>query len=745
MIFLNGLLALGALAFAVPLAIHLLFRNRFEIVDWGAMRFLESVVRVNRRRMLLRNWLLLLLRCAIPILLAFCLARPVLTGWQTLPGDEPVTMVLALDTSYSLAAQIDPSARRIDRIVSTAQELVSTLPRGSDVMLLTSASVEGKEPANEFRGDPQSAMTALQTIRIGGGPLSIESLLSEALRKVSSATTQRRQIVLLTDDLAGDFSQSQLDSFESIGQRRSAQSPAPSIAWIDAWQSTRSQSNNRQITRLEPMQSASVPGQRIMWTVEARVDGDAPTTTTLDVRVDGAVSQSLPLAFRGGLATAAFETAFEEVGRHVVEVALPAEDDFEPDDRARANYLVMPPLDVWLVDGNPSDQPLQSDTDFLAIALSPFSLAGEESVDLFRTFRVAERQLNSKKNDPPKIVVLADVDALRRENVDWLREFVELRGGTLVVFAGPSTDPDWFDKQLLSSDSKPLLPMSYGELKSVDPNQPGRKIEETRLTYPPLASFAREAKGTLASVEVASYLTMQARPTEPQPNVIMRLENGDPLAAVGKVGSGHVMQFATTANDRWTSLPRRLAYVPLMQRLFMHLAIGESQLTTPSAGEPILIPIQSMADQQSDPASPKKGGDVKPGKPDESAPSETGQWRVTTPTGENHSLTADDETLSFVETDVAGTYRFESENQQIIYSAINVPEADLKRTPADVEVRSEAAKRIGASRYDSVSAYQDDDSTRRFGRGVWRYLLLALLAAMIAEPFLQQRGAKVAS
>ncbi|HBJ37206.1 MAG TPA: hypothetical protein DDZ51_21115, partial [Planctomycetaceae bacterium] len=82
MILINWLLGFGALAFTVPLAIHLLFRNRFEVVDWGAMQFLQSVVRQNRRRMQLRNLLLLLIRCAIPMLLAFCMARPVMTQWR---------------------------------------------------------------------------------------------------------------------------------------------------------------------------------------------------------------------------------------------------------------------------------------------------------------------------------------------------------------------------------------------------------------------------------------------------------------------------------------------------------------------------------------------------------------------------------------------------------------------------------------------------------------------------------------
>ena len=58
MTFVNGILALGALAFSVPLVIHLLFRSRFRTVDWGAMHLLDTVVRINRRRIQLLHLLL---------------------------------------------------------------------------------------------------------------------------------------------------------------------------------------------------------------------------------------------------------------------------------------------------------------------------------------------------------------------------------------------------------------------------------------------------------------------------------------------------------------------------------------------------------------------------------------------------------------------------------------------------------------------------------------------------------------
>ena len=77
MTFLNGILALGAVAALVPLIIHLFNRSRFKIVAWGAIHLLESVLRKNRRQVELEQIILLIIRCIIPILLALALARMV--------------------------------------------------------------------------------------------------------------------------------------------------------------------------------------------------------------------------------------------------------------------------------------------------------------------------------------------------------------------------------------------------------------------------------------------------------------------------------------------------------------------------------------------------------------------------------------------------------------------------------------------------------------------------------------------
>jgi len=135
---------------------------------------------------------------------------------------------------------------------------------------------------------------------------------------------------------------------------------------------------------------------------------------------------------------------------------------------------------------------------------------------------------------------------------------------------------------------------------------------------------------------------------------------------------------------------------------------------------------------------------------------EGSKWTVTTPDSQTHAIVgvkedqqaADaqaakaDAKLIWPLARLAGGYRFESEDGKIIWSAVNVPAADLKVAMVDPTMIAQAAERLGVKHYASTSDFLVDDGNRRFGRSVWHYVLIALIAAMILEPVVQQRRGK---
>ena len=56
-------------AAAIPVLVHLISRSRHREVKWGAMHLIELTLQQKQNRMRVENWLLMLLRCLLPLLL----------------------------------------------------------------------------------------------------------------------------------------------------------------------------------------------------------------------------------------------------------------------------------------------------------------------------------------------------------------------------------------------------------------------------------------------------------------------------------------------------------------------------------------------------------------------------------------------------------------------------------------------------------------------------------------------------
>ena len=78
------LLAIGVAALLIPPLIHLLNRRRFDVVEWGAMQFLQ-ISETTRRRLLIEELLLMLLRISLLAVLVFALAQRVRAPGRSCP------------------------------------------------------------------------------------------------------------------------------------------------------------------------------------------------------------------------------------------------------------------------------------------------------------------------------------------------------------------------------------------------------------------------------------------------------------------------------------------------------------------------------------------------------------------------------------------------------------------------------------------------------------------------------------
>src|SRR5213078_5359826 len=134
MSFLNPFLLFGSLALAIPILIHLVRREKSEIIPFSSLMFLLKVPKRSIRQQKIKNLLLMALRLLILALLVGAFARPYLTqpSRPTANANSNRGVVLLLDTSYSMQY-----GNNFDKLKSEARKRIDSV-RAGDRMALVS-------------------------------------------------------------------------------------------------------------------------------------------------------------------------------------------------------------------------------------------------------------------------------------------------------------------------------------------------------------------------------------------------------------------------------------------------------------------------------------------------------------------------------------------------------------------------------------------------------------------------------
>jgi hypothetical protein len=144
-------------------------------------------------------------------------------------------------------------------------------------------------------------------------------------------------------------------------------------------------------------------------------------------------------------------------------VSLAADDLLAADNRRSAAIELLESVPVLLVDGDPGTQPLQGETDYLSVALTPWTFGRVPLTDLLETQVVPPAQFTDALLKTARVVVLANVPRLSDQQLEWLNTWVR-GGGALLVTAGNRLDLDWHRQKFWNAGSG-LLPAEWGEVR----------------------------------------------------------------------------------------------------------------------------------------------------------------------------------------------------------------------------------------------------------------------------------------
>lgn len=565
MTFLNAFLALGAAAFTIPLVIHLLNRSKYLTIDWGAMQFLSGTLQVNSRRMQWKQWLLLLIRCMIPVLLALAMSRPILQAWRDSGGGGAMSMAIVLDDSLSMqrsdgggsdAGNALASVRRFDRAVTAARGLLEQLPAGSSAALVLGGSPSQMLPEHQ----PSRLIERLDALGQSqgySGRLAIEQAVGSSLDWLNGSQHPRRQLVVISDFQASQWESSDRDMVRELAGRIATQPVKIGWSWLaisggDAVEDA----PNVAVVRLDCVPTMVSPFTQL------QVTGTLWNPSKTAVQVPVVLSQGFEELERQSVqispeATSVVRFAWKPKSSGDIELQLSLDlDDACVADNALSTILrVREPQKVLFIDGDRKNEAMKSESDFFRLALTPFSMLRGEPGDLFTARAVDVGGWNEEDLRAVQAVVCCNVPNLNVEQQRWLREFVE-RGGGLVLCMGDKSQIEQFNGWE-STQRQGLRP---GRLSS-------RSEWTGRLgtTATPFFEMSKASMDSLLSTQFEHRYEMEVE--EEQANVGLAFSDGKPWLISTPIGKGRCVWMLSSCDDADSNLISRPAFVPMVQKL----------------------------------------------------------------------------------------------------------------------------------------------------------------------------------
>lgn len=716
MTFLNALLAFGATAFSVPLIIHLLNRSKYLTIDWGAMQFLDASVKVNSRRIQWKQLLLLLIRCLIPVLLALAMARPLIQTWKDTAGSTPMSLAILLDDSLSMQSVNDKQGRigekrnRIQQAVAQIQKILEELPAGSDASVIL-----GGKPVEMWAQHQPSELSkrllALNDRTESAGRLDLSEAARSAASWLEKSSNPRRHLLLVSDFQASEWKSTQQDLSRDLAKQLASRNVP--IAWsflnaatpAEAAVKDAASETNVSILSVESIPSQVVPQGKLTISVTLQNDSQeaAQVPMVLMEGLDEVERQSVTIA-ANSTSTVRFVWSPTKAEDTLIKVFADY-DDASPQDHSMTKVVrVREPAKVLIIDGDRKREAMQSESDFVRLALTPFSLLRGEPGDLFTTSVVDAGGWNEAMLKDTDGVICCNLPDLNPDQRKSLRAFVE-RGGGLLFCLGEKVQVD----KLNAWES-----ISEGGLRIGAWTTRTAWEGSIKPTSSPAFELSKASLDSLSSARFVARNTLKLDDALTTPPVTsIAYQDDQPFLVSAAIGAGRCFWMSSSCDDDDSNLPSLPVFLPLVQRMmttairwpagWKETPLGETWIENPSQATKLSVQLPGLTTRELA---------IEPNKP------------IDLGTGR----------LEGVGQAMAGERR--------LYNGFATSSADRKqelaRTLLAPEELETLAKSASASVHNDADHWLNQERSNSNGKELWTWFWLGLLALFFAEMFLQQ-------
>lgn len=449
---------------ALPIIIHLMNRRRYQIVNFSAVEFLRRAVKRTRRRVLLEDLLLLILRTLAVLLLILALAHPGANPDDILGARPARAEVLVLDGSLSMNLR-EAGASSFERAVARGVERLNDLESGRGD--LAAVILAGTEAERTAYGNPEEVRAALLELTSSGmGRAAMAQALAMARQTAAALMNEgpeRVNVTVLTDLQATgwDLSGSEGEALRTLAADGYA------LSVVDTGGARR---RNTAVTWLDVEPAEISPGEFGEAHARIRNFGEESRRVRATLTLDGVpVAQTELSLGREEEQVWTHPISPAETGTRAVEVQLDG-DELTGDDRRGFIVRVRPAPRVLLV-GEPAPG---GQAEGVYGSVRQFLDLGPQAP--VRLDSRSPGRLDAAILHETDVVVLADPGRLPVTAVRALVEFSDRGGGILLALGTETAQADEFLKSLggpdLSFHSIAPVQSPTARLRMNDPEHP---------------------------------------------------------------------------------------------------------------------------------------------------------------------------------------------------------------------------------------------------------------------------------
>lgn len=563
----------GLAALGVPLVVHWLTRPRPTTLPFSAIRFLREAVRQRRAFDRLRDFIVLALRGAALLLLAWAIGRPL---WGTQPLVQPdeagqLPRVILLDVSHSMAAQAD-GVQVFQRARALAAEylpdepnlranviLIGARPRAVFGRLSSNAAalreeVGAAEPRPE-RADVQAAV----------------NLAGEMLAGFDRDTPC--EVVVISDFQRANWSGVDFAPLPA-GAKIQMESVAPNkrpdnLAILKVAVSGRAEDGHD--TRLE-------------------IDVGNYTQTSRTAKIDIALESG---SYRAegvcppGTTTLSIEAPVRGAGWQAGEASLVGNQDVLPGDDRRPFVLNIRSAPRFALITRESPETRPSSSYFLERALAAGTSAGAKG----RIVHIHPDAWDRETLDASSLLLLDHPGTLTKEQIADVTGAVR-RGRGLLVVAAEARDAETLRQIAGTLGTSWQAAVDFAE----PPAGQRRKdlfLVDIRKNAAPFDVFGEQAGRLFGGVRLGGGLVSRRLERGLADEVAAGLSDGSAFLLITRCGAGRVGVLNT--DPLAGNLPAATAFVPLLNELAAALIGGGAGMEEFTLGEPVTFVLPADA------------------------------------------------------------------------------------------------------------------------------------------------------